>query len=225
MTILALPGPLLAALADPNVTYLLLVVGIVGVVAEFHHPGTLVPGVAGALALVLALVGFSELGVNWIGLALVVLAAGLFVAEAHAPGVGVLALGGLLAFVAGSWLLFASPSGAVLVTSGSRVSLWLIALGACALSGYFLVVLRAVLRARRLPHMTGAEALLGQDGVATSDLAPRGTIRVAGEDWSAVAEAGPIGAGEAVEVLGVEGLTLRVHRPYEWGTPPELSAR
>src|SRR5258708_16638403 len=103
MTILALPGPLLAALADPNVTYLLLVVGIVGVVAECHHPGTLVPGVAGALALVLALLGFRGLGVNLIGLSLLPLAPGAFVARAPAPGGGVLALGGLLRFRGGPW--------------------------------------------------------------------------------------------------------------------------
>ena len=221
---MSLPGPLLAALADPNVTYLLFVLGIVGLVAEFHHPGTLVPGVAGVLALVLALVGFGELGVNWLGVALVLLAAGLFVAEMHAPRFGALALGGLLAFVAGSWLLFAAPSGAALA-SGSRVSPWLIALGALVMGGYFLLVLGAVLRARRLPYLTGAEALLGQDGVVTSDLAPRGTVRVRGEEWSAVADPGPIEAGETVEVLAVEGITLHVHRPYEWGPSLELPAR
>jgi membrane-bound serine protease (ClpP class) len=220
-----LPGPLLAVLANPDVTYLLLVLGIVGLVAEFHHPGTVVPGVVGALALVLALIGFSVLGVNWIGVALIVLGAALFIAEAHAPGFGLLALGGLLAFVAGSWLLFASPTGVSRSTSGGGVSLWLIALGALAVSGYFLIVLRAVLRARHLPYVTGAEALLGQEGVATSDLALRGTVRVSGEDWSAVAEAGPISAGETVEVLGVEGLTLRVHRPYEWRTSLERSVK
>lgn len=213
-----LPGPLLAVLANPDVTYLLLVLGIVGLVAEFHHPGTVVPGVVGALALVLALIGFSVLGVNWIGVALIVLGAALFIAEAHAPGFGLLALGGILAFVVGSWLLFVSPTGASRSTSGGGVSLWLIALGALAVSGYFLIVLRTVLRARRLPYATGAEALLGQDGVATSDLALRGTVRVCGEEWSAVAEVGPIKAGETVEVLGVEGITLRVHRPHEWGT-------
>jgi membrane-bound serine protease (ClpP class) len=209
-----LPGPLLATLADPNVTYLLLLVGIIGIIAEFHHPGTLIPGIAGALALLLSLVGFSELGVNWIGLALIGLATGLFVAEAHAARYGALALGGAVSFVAGSWLLFAGPS-------GSRVSLWLIGLGALALSGYFLVALRAVLRARRLPYRTGVEALRGQNGVAITDLAPRGSVRIAGEDWSAVADAGSIKAGEAVEVLWAEGLTLRVHRPYEWRSVTE----
>jgi hypothetical protein len=76
---------LLAVLADPSVTYLLFVLGIIGVAGEVHHPGTLLPGIAGGLALVLALVGFSELGINWIGLGLLLLAAALFVAEAHRP--------------------------------------------------------------------------------------------------------------------------------------------
>lgn len=222
---MSLPGPLLAVLADPNVTYLLFILGIIGLVAEFHHPGTLVPGVVGALGLVLALVGFSVLGVNWIGVALVVLAAALFIAEAHAPSIGLLALGGLLAFVAGSWLLFVPSAGPSHHVPGGRVSLWLIVLSALALGGYFLIVLRVVLRARHLPYVTGAQALLGQDGVATSDLALHGTVRICGEDWSAIAEAEPIKEGEIVEVLGVEGLTLHVHRPYEWGTSPEVSVR
>lgn len=206
-----LPGLFLSALANPNVVYLLLLVGIAGLVAEFHHPGTIAPGLAGALALLLALIGFGELGVNWIGLALIALATGLFVVEAHAARYGALALGGILSFIAGSWALFAAPS--------VRVSLWLIGLGALALSGYFLVVLRTILRARRLPYRSGAEALRGQDGVATTELAPRGIVRVAGEDWSAVADIADtetIKAGEAVEVLWVEGITLRVHRLYEW---------
>lgn len=221
---MAIPGPLLAALADPDVAYLLFILGIVGIVGEVHHPGTVLPGILGALALVLALIGFSVLGVNWLGVALILVAAGLFVAEAHAAQYGLLALGGVLAFVAGSWLLFAPPSGTTHAESGG-VSLWLIALGVLVLGGYVMVALRMVLRARRLPSATGAEALRGREGVATSDLALRGTVRVGGEEWSAVAEFAPIAAGEAVEVLGVEGITLRVHRPYEWGLLPERPAQ
>lgn len=209
-------GLLLSALEVPDVTFVLLIIGIIGLVGEFHHPGTLVPGIVGALALGLALVGFRALGVNWIGVGLVVLAAGLFIAEAHAPRLGLLALGGLPAFVVGSWLLFVPLSGPTHLISGTHVSPWLIAVGALALGSYFLIVLRAVLRARRLPSVTGAEALLGREGVVASDLTLRGTVRVGGEVWSAIAEVGPIGAGETVEVLGVEGITLRVHRPYEW---------
>lgn len=211
-----IPGPLLSVLADPNVAYLLFIVGIIGLVGEIHHPGTLVPGIVGAVALVLALLGFSVLGVNWIGVALLVLAAGLFVAEAHTPQFGLFALGGIIAFVAGSLLLFTPLLGPAPTTSGRYVSPWLIALGTLMVSGYVLIVVRAVLRTRRLPAKSGNEALLGKEGITTSDLTPRGTVRVGGEDWSAVAEVSPIAAGEVVEVLAVEGITLRVHRPYEW---------
>jgi membrane-bound serine protease (ClpP class) len=219
MPIMSIPGLLYPVLADPNVAYLLFLLGIIGLVGEFHHPGTLFPGIVGAVALVLALLGFSALGVNWIGVALVVLAAGLFVAGAHTPGFGLFALGGILAFVAGSLLLFIPLVGPAPATSGRYVSPWLIALGTLALSSYVLIVVRAVLRTRHLPIRSGSEALLGQEGVATSDLTLRGTVRVGGEDWSAIAEVGPIGVGETVEVLAVEGITLRVHRPYEWRLP------
>lgn len=211
-----IPGPLLSVLADPNVAYLLFIVGIIGLVGEIHHPGTLVPGIVGAVALVLALLGFSVLGVNWIGVALLVLAAGLFVAEAHTPQFGLFALGGIVAFVAGSLLLFMPLLGPAPTTPGRYVSPWLIALGTLMVSSYVLIVVRAVLRTRRLPAKSGSEALLGKEGITTSDLTPRGTVRVGGEDWSAVAEVSPIAAGEVVEVLAVEGITLRVHRPYEW---------
>lgn len=212
-------GTLPAALADPNVAYLFFLIGIIGVVAESYHPGTLVPGILGGLALLMALVGFVALGVNPLGLALVLVGIGLLIAEAHTAGVGALGVGGIASFIAGSLLLFAplNPHGWAL---GVGVSLWLVALGALGVSGYFLFVLRAVLRARHMPVASGSEALLGQEGVALSDLAPRGTVRVAREDWTAVTELEPIGAGETVEVVAVEGVTLHVRRPYEWKLPP-----
>jgi membrane-bound serine protease (ClpP class) len=205
-------GTLPAALADPNVAYLLFLIGIIGVVAESYHPGTLVPGILGGIALLLALVGFVVAGVNPLGVALVLLGIGLLIAEAHTPSIGALGTGGIAAFIAGSLLLF--------LPFGARLSLWLVGLGTLVVSGYFLFVLRAVLRARHVPVASGSEALLGQEGVATSDLAPRGTVRVAREDWSAVAELDQIRAGETVEVVAVEGVTLHVRRPYEWKLPP-----
>lgn len=212
-------GMLQAALADPNVTYLLLLIGIIGVVAESYHPGTLAPGILGGLALLMALVGFVALGVNPLGIVLLLLGIGLLIAEAHTAGVGALGIGGIVSFIAGSLLLFA-PLNPRAWSFGVGVSLWLVALGALAVSGYFFFVLRAVLRARHLPVASGSEALLGQEGVALSDLAPRGTVRVAREDWTAVTEVEPIGVGEAVEVVAVEGVTLHVRRPYEWKLPP-----
>lgn len=221
MTFLSIADPFLSVLADPNVVYLLFILGIVGLVGEFHHPGTLFPGIIGGVALALALLGFSIVGVNWVGVALLVLAAGLFVAEAHTPQFGLLALGGVIAFVTGSLLLFTPFASPAPETPDRSISPWLIGLGTLAVSSYILVVVRAVLRSRRLPSRSGSGALLGKEGVATTDLALRGTVRVNGEEWSAIAEVGPIQAGERVEVLAVEGLTLRVHRPYEWRLPDD----
>ena len=158
---------LLAVLADPSVTYLLFVLGIIGVAGEVHHPGSLLPGIAGGLALVLALVGFSERGINWIGLGLLLLAAALFVAGAHRPGFGLPALASILVFVVGSRLLFAPLSGLLPVSSGPSgraVSPWLIALSAIAISGYFLIVVRAALRLRRLPAVTAPKHCSGRKG-------------------------------------------------------------
>jgi membrane-bound serine protease (ClpP class) len=219
MTLSSIPGPFLSLLAEPNVAYLLFILGIVGLVGEFHHPGTLFPGIVGGIALVLALLGFSMLGVNWLGVVLLILAAGLFVAEAHSPKFGLVALGGIIAFVAGSLLLFTPLAAPTQEMADRSISPWLVALGTLVVGGYILVVVRAVLRTRHLPSRSGSEALLGKEGVATTDLAMRGTVRVGGEDWSAIAEVGPIQAGETVEVLAVEGITLRVHRPYEWRLP------
>lgn len=221
ITLLSIADPFLSVLADPNVAYLLFILGIVGLIGEFHHPGTLFPGIIGGIALALALLGFSMLGVNWVGVALLILAAGLFIAEAHSPQFGLMALGGVIAFVAGSLLLFTPFASPAPETPDRSISPWLIGLGTLAVSGYILVVVRAVLRTRRLPSRSGSGALLGKEGVATTDLSPRGAVRVNGEEWSAVAEVGPIHAGETVEVLAVEGLTLRVHRPYEWRLPDD----
>jgi membrane-bound serine protease (ClpP class) len=161
---------------------------------------------------VLALAGFVALGVNPLGVILVLAGIALLIVEAHASGVGVFGVGGLVAFIAGSLLLFRAP--------GARLSFWLVGLGTAMVAGYFFFVLRAVLRARHLPVASGAESLLGREGTAVSDLAPRGTVRVANEDWTAVAELDQIKAGESVEVVAVEGVTLHVRRPYEWKLPP-----
>src|SRR5690348_13669620 len=134
MTFFSIPGPFLSVLADPNVAYLLFILGIVGLVGEFHHPGTLFPGIIGGIALALALLGFSMLGVNWVGVALLVLAAGLFVAEAHSPQFGLLALGGVIAFVAGSLLLFTPFTTPAPATPDRSISPWLIGLGTLAVS-------------------------------------------------------------------------------------------
>jgi membrane-bound serine protease (ClpP class) len=215
---MTLPEPLLTVLSDPNVAYILFLIAVVGLIAEAYHPGVFIPGVIGAISLILALVAFSLLSVNWLGVLLLLLAVGLFLAEAHTPGVGLLGLGGVVAFIIGSLLLFvpfSSSAGAVTLA----VSPWLIAASTLGVTAFFLLLIRASLRTRRLPITMGPEALLGKEGIATSDLSPRGAVRVAGEEWSAIADVEPINSGESVEVIGVEGVTLRVHRPHEWRLP------
>jgi membrane-bound serine protease (ClpP class) len=219
-----LPQALYGILSDPNVAYILFVAGIMGLLAEFYHPGTLLPGISGAVALVLAFVAFGTLPTNWGGVILILVAVGLFIAEAHTPGIGVLAAMGLVAFVLGSLLLFTPLTARSLAAPDLRVSPWLVGVATVGVATFFLFIVRAALRVRHLPVVTGRESLLGQEGVATTDLQPRGTVRIGGEDWSAISEPEPIKAGEVVEVIGVEGVTLHVRRPYSWSIPdlPEL---
>lgn len=216
---MSLPELLLAVLRDPNVAYLLFLIGIVGVVGEAYHPGTLLPGITGVVALILALVAFTMLPVNWLGVLLVLVSVGLFLAEAHSPGVGLLGGGGVIVFLLGSLLLFVPFTGPFAAAALLTISPFLVVAGAAGMAAFFLLLIRASLATRRLPAATGPEALLGKEGVATSDLAPRGAVRVAGEDWTAIADAAPISQGEMVEVIGVEGVMLRVHRPHEWPRP------
>jgi membrane-bound serine protease (ClpP class) len=216
---MSLPELLLAVLRDPNVAYLLFLIGIVGVVGEAYHPGTLLPGITGVIALILALVAFTMLPVNWLGVLLVLVSVGLFLAEAHSPGIGLLGAGGVVVFLLGSLLLFVPFSGPFAAAALLTISPILVVAGAAGMAAFFLLLIRASLATRRLPAVSGPEALLGKEGVATSELAPRGVVRVAGEDWTAIAEAAPISQGEMVEVIGVEGVMLRVHRPHEWPRP------
>jgi membrane-bound serine protease (ClpP class) len=195
----------LQVLADPNIAYLLFLLGLLGIVAELYHPGSFVPGTFGAVALVLSLVSFGNLPISWAGVLLILVAVGLFVAELH-TGVGALAGCALVALVVGSLLLY-SPSAA---GRGVSLSPWIVAGMSTLVATFFLVVVRATLRARRLAVRTGIPALTGRSGVATSELTPAGTVRVDSEVWSAESEGGPIHAGEHVRVTGAAGVTLRV---------------
>ncbi|MBX3187086.1 MAG: nodulation protein NfeD [Labilithrix sp.] len=201
---------LLSVLANPNVAYLLFLLGLLGLSAELYHPGAIVPGLLGGISLVLALVAFGNLPISWAALLLIVGAIALFIAELH-TGTGALAAGAIVALVTGSLLLYGPP--------GAGVSAWLIALMTLLSSLLFLVVIRAAMRARRLAVRTGVRALIGQPGVAVTELAPAGTVRVDSEVWTAEAVGDVIHIGERVEVVGAAGVTLRVSKPSEGTTP------
>jgi membrane-bound serine protease (ClpP class) len=195
----------LGVLADPNITYLLLGLGTLGLFVEITHPGTVFPGVLGAICLILSFYGLSVLPVNYAGLALVFLAIIFFVLEIKVTSYGMLTVAGVISLVLGSLMLFKTPEPAL------RVSVELIAM----LSAFSLLVVGFLtfmaLRAQRAPVRTGMEGLVGEVGTARTSLNPRGKVFVHGEIWDAVAEE-PVAAGEPVEVVAVRNLTLAVRR-------------
>lgn len=194
---------LLGVLADPNITYLLFGLGSLGLLFELMHPGAILPGVVGAIFLVLSFYGLSVLPVSYAGLALLILAMVFFILEIKITSYGMLTVAGVICLVLGSLMLFKTPEPAL------RVSVQLIAM----LSTFTLLVvgflLFMALRARRLPVRTGAEGMTQEIGIARTALAPRGKVFVHGELWEAEAEE-PVAAGEEVEILAVNHLLLTV---------------
>jgi len=198
------------AITDPNIAYLLLSLGTLFVLTELADPGLSVAGVGAIVAYAIAFMALGSLSVNWAGVALLALSIAFFVVGLLTDTELVVSIVGLIPFVLGSLLLFIPFTPPSPATPSVRVSPWLIAIMAISIVGFNLVVLRAILIAARRPPQAGAERLLGQQGVALTDLAPDGQVRVDLEDWSAVAEEGSIGAGTPVRVTGIAGVRLRV---------------
>jgi len=193
----------LNVLADPNVAYILMTAGLLGLYVEFTHPGTILPGIAGTICLLLALTALQVLSVNYGGLALLIVGVALLVAEAFLPTFGVLGVGGLVAFVLGSLFLFDAER------TGLEVARGLVAGAAGALALVGLVVGTLVWRSQRRRPTGGREGMLGAVGVARQRLDPQGTVLVRGEYWTATSDE-TVQPGESVEITGIEGLRLRV---------------
>ena len=201
---------LLAVITDPNIAYILLLIGIYGLFFEFANPGFVAPGVVGAISLLLALYAFQILPVNYAGLALVALGLIFMLAEAFVPSFGALGIGGLIAFVVGSVILF-DEAGA-----DYAVSLPLILGLAITTAGFFLFIVGAAIKARRRPVVTGAEEMLHAAGEAVEDFERTGRVRAHGEIWLAES-AQPLKRGDKVRVIGLDGLVLRVQREPKEG--------
>lgn len=200
----------LHTITNPNVAYLLLTLGAVGLMTEFYYPGAVFPGVAGAVSLLLGLYALGTLNAYWGGLLLMLLAFGLFLAEIFATTHGLLGAGGLAAFVLGSMLLFSGGP------PGIRVSLSLIAAVALSLGAFFAFLVGAAVRAHRRRVETGSEGLRGRVARTLTPLDPEGLVLVEGERWAAREETGAtVPAGEEVVVTGTEGLRLKVRRRNE----------
>jgi membrane-bound serine protease (ClpP class) len=195
--------------ADPNVSYLFMLAGLLGLYLELSHPGVILPGVVGGICLLIALASFQVLPINQAGVALLLLGVAMLVAELFLPSFGVVGVGGIVAFVLGSLFLFD-------VNQGVAVDRWLIGSAAAAVGVIMLVLATLVVRAMRRRPATGREGLLGAVGEVRTRVAPRGTVFVGGELWQA-RSGQPIDVGSAVRVVGVDGLTLRVEPAREGG--------
>lgn len=203
---------LLHVIVDPNIAYLLLTIGMAALLAEFYNPGALLPGITGVICLILFFVATESLPMNWAGVALIMIAIGLFVGDLMATTHGVLTVGGVVSFVLGSLLLFSPYTPAAPEMPSLRVNPWLVAIMTLMLAGLFTFALGTGLRAQRRAVTSGVETVVGQVGVATSDLTPAGTVLVQSETWSAVAEGEEIKQGQRVQVVAVEGLRVKVRR-------------
>ncbi len=191
-------------LAHPNLAYILLLLGIYGLIYELSTPGAVFPGVLGAILLVLGLVALETLEVNWAGLALIVLSILFFIADIKLPGYGALTLGGIIAFLLGSAFLF--PTGRIPVL---RLPWKTIGLATATTATFFLFVVGAALRALKQKVVSGTEGLIGAEGLAKTEIDPLGLIHVRGEEWQARSRE-PIEKGTRVKVVKVEGLTMHV---------------
>lgn len=203
----------LSFLANPNVAFVLLTIGGIGILIELISPGLIVPGVVGIIALALAFTAIANLPVNWVGLGLILLAMLLFYLEAAAPGLGVFGISAAISFIVGAFLLFGGFGAPPIPEPSFRVNLWIIGVLAALLAVSLSLFLRENRRAKSAEPYVGQVNLVGELGVVVTALDPRGTIRVRGESWSAASDSGePIQQGEQVIVSDVEGLTLKVFK-------------
>lgn len=201
---------LLSAIAHPNIAYLLLLAGIVGIYFELSHPGAIFPGVLGGISLLLALFALSVLPVNYVGVMLIVLSIGFFIAEVKVTSYGLLTVAGLISFVIGSLMLVDSPIPAL------RVGLAVVLPAALMVAAIVIFLLTRVLRVHRQVPLTGAEGLAGEEAEVVVAVAPRGKVFVHGEYWEAES-ASALPAGSRARVVRVDGKHLIVE-PAE-GTP------
>jgi membrane-bound serine protease (ClpP class) len=193
----------LATISQPNLALLLGIGGLVLLYFEFSHPGFVAPGVIGGICLLLSILGFSLLPINYVGVLLIALAMALFVAEVKVQGFGVLGIGGLASMVFGIVILIDAPDPAVRIGLGTAVG------AALPFAVVFVILLYAVLRSLRQRVTTGDAGMIGLTGVADTEVHRAGRVRVRGEYWAAVS-ASPIAPGRSVRVKAVDGLKLTV---------------
>ena len=202
-------------IADPNIAFTLLTLGVIGIFVEYLLPGLWGPGILGVMALALGLVALGNLPVNWVGAALMAFGAVLLAVEMHSPGFGIFGVSGGISFVIGAFLLFGAFTPPPIESPTVRVNPVLILSVFAAMLAFLVFVVRSIAGARAATSsgQTSALSLVGHSGLVTVALAPSGSVDVAGEEWTAVSDSGdPIPEGEEIIVLEAEGLTLKVFK-------------
>jgi membrane-bound serine protease (ClpP class) len=199
---------LLHTITDPNVAYILFTLATIGLITEISSPGLIIPGVVGGICLILAFYSLGVLNANYGGVALMVLAIGLFVAEYFTSSFGALTAGGVAALIIGSLILFSGSPG-IEVNRGLIIG---VAIGAAAFSTF---IVGAVIRGQRRRKATGTEGMVGQMAVVKTPLTPRGTVLAEGELWSAQLDKGEAAPGEEVTIVSVDRMLLHVRRRSE----------
>ena len=194
----------LLIISDPNIAFILLSLGSLGIFIELFHPGVFFPGVFGAMALLFGFFSLGTLPINWAGVFFIVLAFVLFGAEIAVSGFGALGIGGVISLVIGGLLLTSTSN------PQFQVSRWLI-IGVAAVIAFFIFsIVSSMIRARRLPGALGTYNMIGKHAVARSPLDPTGIVFINGERWTAISIEGRVERGETVEVASIDGIKLKV---------------
>ena len=198
----------LHSLTNPNVAYILLFLGLYGILGEFSNPGSFFPGIVGGISLILAFVAFQSIPINYGGLLLIIFGIVLFIIEIYTPTFGLLTAGGVTSLILGSFMLSRATAPFL------RISLGLIIAMSLATAAFFIFALSKGIRIQWKKPVTGREGLIGKVGVAKTVLDPDGTIFIHGERWQASTKGELIKEGEEVEVLEVKGLNLIVKKYF-----------
>ena len=208
---MTIPERLMHLLTDPNLAFILLTVGTVGIIAELYNPGALFPGIVGVISLILAFLALGNLPTNWAGVALMALAVVLLIAELSADGTGILGVSAVVAFLLGGLILFRPLQPGSPALPDIQVDPWLVAVTTAGMAAFVLVVIGQVARSRRAPVLTGYEHYLGQVASVSQPLQPTGRVWFEGQGWFAeMKSGGEVETGRMVRVVDLEGLTLIV---------------
>jgi membrane-bound serine protease (ClpP class) len=199
---------ILEILSDPNIAYIFLMLGMYGLLFELYNPGSILPGVVGVISIILSFYSLHTLPVNYAGLALIIFGIILFILEIKIVSHGLLTVGGAISLFLGSIMLINTESSLEFISIS-----WGVIIPSVLLTVLFFVFAIGMgIKAQRRKPVTGAEGIVGEIGVATSDLNPEGYVRVHGEIWKATSSEGEIKASTRVKVAAIENLRLTVHK-------------